>query len=280
MKVVIENVSKKFKRPDVGEIQILDNINFTIEEGEFVCLLGPSGSGKSTLLNIIAGLDFPDSGQVIVNGEPVKKPGVDRVVIFQEAALFPWLTVLENVEFGLKMKNVSKEERRSKALEYIKMVHLGRFVNAYPHELSGGMKQRASIARALVMDPKMLLMDEPFGSLDAQTRNLLEVELQEIWSKTHKTIFFVTHNLREAVCLGDKVYLISARPGHIKSVYKIDVSRPRKEGDPNLIHLQDKIMDCLREEIEKVVRQEIDLDYVLSKDGILCPVDRNLGSNI
>jgi NitT/TauT family transport system ATP-binding protein len=280
MKVVIENVSKKFKRPDVGEISILENINFTIEEGEFVCLLGPSGCGKSTLLNIIAGLDSSDSGQVIVDGNPVKKPGADRVVIFQEAALFPWLTVLENVEFGLKMKHISKDERRSRALEYIKIVHLGRFVNAYPHELSGGMKQRASIARALVMDPKMLLMDEPFGALDAQTRNLLEVELQEIWSKTHKTIFFVTHNLREAVCLGDKVYVISARPGHIKHVYKIDASRPRKEGDPNLICLQDKIMDCLREEIEKVVKQEIDLDYVLSKDGILCPVDRNLGSNI
>ena len=279
MRVVLRRVSKSFKQKG-QRVQALHDINFTIEEGEFVCVIGPSGCGKSTLISLIAGLEFPDSGEVFVDSKTVEGPSRDRLVVFQEAALFPWLTVLENVEFGLKIAGVTEQDRRTKALEAIKMVHLSRFVNAHPHELSGGMKQRAAIARALVINPRILLMDEPFAALDAQTRQMLQVELQDIWQKTKKTILFVTHNVREATFLADRVFEITARPGTIKKEYPVHIPRPRREQDPNLLTLQTIVMSSLKDEIEKVAKQEIDIDYEISKTGAVTPVDRNIGSNI
>ena len=187
---------------------------------------------------------------------------------------------MNNVEFGLKIGGVPEKERRERALEVIKTVHLSRFVNAHPHQLSGGMKQRAAIARALVMDPQVLLMDEPFAALDAQTRQMLMEELQDIWQKTRKTILFVTHNVREATFLADRVLEITARPGTIKNEYLIHVLRPRREQDPHLLMIQAKVMGSLKDEIEKVAKEELDTDYKVSKAGLLMPVDRNVGSNI
>jgi len=258
----------------------LRDVNFAVEEGEFICVIGPSGCGKSTLISLIAGLEFPDSGEVYVDSKIVEGPSRDRLVVFQEAALFPWLTVLANVEFGLKIAGVPEVERRERALEVIKLVHLSRFVEAHPHELSGGMRQRAALARALVMNPKILLMDEPFAALDAQTRQMLQVELQEIWQKTKKTILFVTHNVREATFLADRVFEITARPGTIKHEYPISLGRPRREQDPNLLSIQARVMSSLKDEIEKVAREELDVDYRVSSNGVVTPVERNVGSNI
>lgn len=259
---------------------MLHDVNFAIEEGEFVCVLGPSGCGKSTLISLIAGLEFPDTGEVFVDSKKVEGPSKDRLVVFQEAALFPWLTVLENVQFGLKIAGIHEQERKARAMEAIKMVHLSRFVNAHPHELSGGMKQRAAIARALVMDPNILLMDEPFAALDAQTRQMLMEELQDIWQRTKKTVLFVTHNVREATFLADRVFEMSARPGKIKREHPIHFPRPRLEQDPGLLTIQTKIMSSLKDEIEKVAKQELDTEYELSKTGKPLPAEKNIGSNI
>lgn len=279
MRVVLKRVNKSFAQKN-QRVQVLHDVNFSIEDGEFICVLGPSGCGKSTLISLIAGLEFPDTGEVFVDSKLVEGPSRDRLVVFQEAALFPWLSVLENVEFGLKIAGVSAPERRARALEAIKMVHLSRFVNAQPHQLSGGMRQRAAIARALVMDPKILLMDEPFAALDAQTRQMLMEELQEIWQKTKKTICFVTHNVREATFLSDRVFEMSARPGTIKKEHPIPFPRPRHEQDPSLLVVQTRIMSSLKDEIEKVTKEELDTDYKVSKTGALTPVDRNIGSHI
>lgn len=279
MLVEIQQVSKQYQKTG-NSFAVLDNINLSINEGEFVSFLGPSGCGKSTLLNVIAGLDVPSGGIVRVGGEEVAAPGPDRVVVFQEAALFPWLNVLENVEFGLKMLKVSPKERRERAHQYLKLVHLSRFVNSYPHELSGGMRQRVAIARALAMDPKILLMDEPFAALDEQTRKLLHEELESIWQKTGKTIIFVTHNIREAVYLSDRIVVFATRPGRIKQEFRVPYSRPRLDGDTNLVHIENKIMDVLREEIEKVAREEIDSEYSVKKNDFLYDINRNMGSNI
>lgn len=279
MRVVLKHVHKYFKQKS-HEVKALVDVNFTIEPGEFICVIGPSGCGKSTLISLIAGLEFPDSGEIYVDSKRVEGPSRDRLVVFQEAALFPWLTVLDNVLFGLKLAGVPEKERRERALEVIKLVHLSRFVNAHPHQLSGGMKQRAAIARALVMNPEILLMDEPFAALDAQTRQMLQAELQEIWQKTKKTIFFVTHNVREATFLADRVLEVSARPGTIKKEYPILISRPRGEQDAALLAVQTKIMGSLKDEIEKVAREELDSEYQLAQSRILTPVDRNVGSNI
>ena len=256
MKLQLKGVFKSFytKR---HRLTALEDISIAVKQGEFVCIIGPSGCGKSTLLNIIAGLVKPDRGEVLIDGHLVERPGPDRVVMFQDDALFPWLNVLSNVEFGMKMKNITKEKRRAIALEFLRMVHLSTFKLSYVHELSGGMKQRVALARALAINPAILLMDEPFGSLDAQTREILQSELQEIWSLTEKTIIFVTHNVREAVCLGDRVLACSARPGRIKKEVRIDLPRPRKLGSLELIKTSNLIMQELRSEIETVLKEEL-----------------------
>ena len=279
VKVEIDNVYQYYQKNSV-RTRVLEEINLQVKEGEFIALLGPTGCGKSTLIYLIAGLTQPAQGVVRVNGLPVKSPSHDRVVMFQEAALFPWLSVIGNVEFGLKMAGVPAEERKHKAMQYLKMVHLSSFRNAYPHELSGGMRQRTALARSLVMDPELLLMDEPFAALDAQTRYMLQVELEGIWRKTGKTIILVTHNVREATFLADRVFEISARPGRIKNEYKISVPRPRREGDPALVMIQNKIMKSLQFEIEKVAQEEIGVDYPYPKPSEVSPVSKDLGGRI
>ena len=256
MKLKLKGVSKTFYARK-NRLTALEEISIKVKQGEFVCIIGPSGCGKSTLLNIIAGLEKPDRGGVLIDGHLVERPGPDRVVMFQDDALFPWLNVLGNIEFGMKMKATPKEKRRAIALEFLRMVHLSAFKHSYIHELSGGMKQRVALARALAINPDLLLMDEPFGALDAQTREILHAELQEIWSLTEKTIIFVTHNVREAVCLGDKVLVCSARPGRIKKEIRIDLPRPRRLGSLELIKVSNLIMQELRSEIETVLKEEL-----------------------
>jgi len=249
--VVVKNVYKSFPQKSGHNLVVLKDINLTINKGEFVTLIGPSGCGKSTMLNIIAGLILPDKGRVLVNGKKVTSPGKDRVMVFQEGALFPWLTVLDNVMFGLKTNNIDKQTAYKRALEQLKAVHLHKFKDAYPHQLSGGMKQRVAIARALVMNPQILLMDEPFGALDEQTRLILHRELLEIWLKTRKTIVFVTHNIREAVKLSDRVIVFGINPGRILKEFKISIPHPRPRGNQHLIKIEDQILKILQQEVEK-----------------------------
>lgn len=226
----LKGISKSFEGAG-NPVAALGPIDLTLHKGEFLCVVGPSGCGKSTLLNLVAGLDKPDSGTVLVDGQPSEGPGPDRVLLFQELALFPWLSVIKNVEFGLNMMGVNKRQRRQTAREFLSLVHLSSVEDSYIHELSGGMKQRVALARALAMDPKVLLMDEPFSALDAQTRRELHLELQEIWLATRKTVLFVTHNIREAVSLADRVVLMSSRPGRITNEYRVDLARPRDDND-------------------------------------------------
>jgi sulfonate transport system ATP-binding protein len=249
-KIVVKDVTKRFVESRTGAVvTAIEKINFSIDEGQFVCLVGPSGCGKSTMLNILAGLENPSSGTVILNGNPVVGTGPDRIMVFQENALFPWLKVIENVEFGLKMAGVDKAKRYEIAIRYLDMMQLTKFAQSYIYQLSGGMKQRVAIARALVMDPEVLLMDEPFAALDSQTRDLLLVELQLIWAKTRKTIVFVTHNILESVCLGDKVIVFTSRPGHLKREIPVDYRRPRLSEDSNLQPYYRTILDEVKSEM-------------------------------
>src|SRR5215470_8954276 len=227
-KLAVERVSKRFPTGRGGEVHALDAVSLQVNVGGFVCLVGPSGCGKSTLLNIIAGLEKPDSGRVLADGKPITEPGRDRMMMFQESALFPWLDVLGNVLFGLKLKPGLKEkDRLDVARYYLELVGLSRFERANIHELSGGMKQRVALARALAPNPRVLLMDEPFAALDALTREQLYGDIQRIWKARNKTIVFVTHNVREAACLGDRVIVFSPRPGRIREEFAVDLPRPR-----------------------------------------------------
>ena len=245
-KLGIEDVSKSFKT-GTGFVQALDRVSLQVGEGEFVCLVGASGCGKSTLLNIIAGLEKPNRGMVMADGKPVTAPGRERLVMFQEAALFPWLNVLGNVLFGLKLKpNLRDKDRRDIAKYYLELVGLTRFQHANIHELSGGMKQRVALARALAPNPRVLLMDEPFAALDALTREQLYGDLQRIWKARKKTIVFVTHNVREAVCLGDRVLLFSPHPGRIQEEFVIRLPRPRDLNSVELAEYASRIMHSLR----------------------------------
>jgi NitT/TauT family transport system ATP-binding protein len=228
VKVRIDNVVKKFNTRK-GEMIALNGVNLDIMENEFVSVVGPSGCGKSTLLNIIAGLSEATSGKVYCDGRGVKGTGIDRGVVFQQYALFPWLTVKKNVEFGLEIKGMSQEEASETAMKYIKMVDLEDFANHYPKELSGGMKQRVAIARAYAVNPSVLLMDEPFGALDAQTRTQLQVELLHTWEKEKKTCFFITHDVDEAIILAQRVVIMSARPGRIKEIIDVNIPYPRNQ---------------------------------------------------
>ncbi|WP_307440114.1 MULTISPECIES: ABC transporter ATP-binding protein [unclassified Paenibacillus] len=266
--ITINNVNKSFSQRKGNSYTALDQVSLTIKKGEFVSVVGPSGCGKSTLLNLIAGFEKVSSGTITVGGQKVTAPGADRIVVFQEHGLFPWLTVLDNVAFGLKQKGLSKKERYALAFEQIKAVHLSKFFDRYPHELSGGMKQRVAIARALVMDPDILLMDEPFAALDEQTRFILLKDLEEIWLKTGKTILFITHNIREAVILSDRVIVMATQPGRVKKEFAVQAARPHQSGDPLIHALENKIMEALTDELEKVVREELGHEYSLKKNSI------------
>ena len=248
MHLEISRLYKEFPSKQ-GTVIALKNINLHVETGEFVCVVGASGSGKSTLLRLIAGLDFPTSGEITVDGAIVTGPGADRGMVFQKYTLYPWMTVQKNVEFGLKLLRISPKKRREEASYYLSIVGLSDFAQSYPKELSGGMKQRIAIARALATNPKILLMDEPFGALDIQTKENMQQFLLEIWHKTGCTILMITHDVREAVFLSQRVYVLSARPGTVKEEVVINLPRDRDYSikRQSLFHQQaDAITDLLR----------------------------------
>jgi NitT/TauT family transport system ATP-binding protein len=253
------NVTKVFE--GAQRLVAVDDINLRVEPGSFLSIIGPSGCGKSTALSIAAGLIAPTGGRVLLNGTPVAAPGADRGVVFQQYANLPWRTVIENVELGLKIRGVSRRERRKIALQFIEMVGLSGFEDRYPRELSGGMQQRVAIARALANDPEVILLDEPFGALDAQTREILQEELIRIWSATKKTIMHVTHNIEEAVFLADRVVVMTARPGKIKAMVDIDLPRPRDEMERatrvHYVELIDQIRHLVRDEVLKSMSREV-----------------------
>ena len=250
VKLALHEVSKSF-RNERKAVHALDRVSLTVQEGEFVCLVGPSGCGKSTLLNMIAGLERPDSGVVEFDGRRVTGPGRERMMMFQESALFPWLDVLGNVLFGLNLKpGLTADERNSVARHFLRLVGLADFARAFIHELSGGMRQRVALARCLAPNPRVLLMDEPFGSLDAMTRENLYSDLQRICQKQRKTIVFVTHNVREAVCLGDRVVLFSPHPGRVQEQFEVDLPRPRNINDVALAEYASRITRALKRHLQ------------------------------
>lgn len=252
----IDGVSKTFTGRTQA-VEALLTVNLEVAAGEFVCLLGPSGCGKSTLLSIVAGLEPATTGVVWADGHQVHGPGTDRVLLFQEAALFPWLDVQQNVEFGLRQARVPARERADLAQRFIELVHLKGFERSYIHQLSGGMRQRVAIARALAIDPAVLLMDEPFGALDALIRDRLHAELEDIWANTHKTVLFVTHNVREAVALGDRVLVFSPRPGRLVREFRINLPRPRSLEDHRLVDEAAEILSVLKEVIGEHEHEEV-----------------------
>ena len=248
-RISLEGVTKTYVTPR-ARVDALGPVSLEVAEGEFVVLAGPSGCGKTTLLNLVAGFEPPSQGEIRVDGKEVAGPGPDRVMIFQEPALFPWLNVLDNVAFGLRQHtHLSAAERRAIAEHHLELVHLEGFAQAFVHELSGGMKQRTALARALAPAPRVLLCDEPFGSLDALTRERLYAEIQELHSRTRKTTLFVTHNTREAACLADRVLVLTARPARIKRVFTVDLPRPRDFYDARVSALAGQILAELRSEI-------------------------------
>ena len=253
--IEIERLSKRFQ-VDTGEVLALSETDLRIEEGEFLCLLGPSGCGKSTLLRIVAGLTSATAGTVMINRHVVSGPGPERSMVFQDYALFPWMTVIENIEFALEARSVAPVERRRVALELLQAVGLAAFAQKYPHHLSGGMKQRVSIARALSVDPILLLMDEPFGALDAQTRYVMQQELLRIWRTYRKTVLFVTHSIDEALFLADRVLVMSARPGRIKAELRVPDERPRDMSAPEMNRLRKQALELLSDEIKRAMEIE------------------------
>lgn len=252
----VRAVSKRFQGAS-GVVTALDDISMEVAAGDFVCFVGPSGCGKSTMLNLIAGLDRPSEGQIMLGPQAITGPGADRVVMFQESALFPWLNVRDNVEFGLSLAGMPRQERHERSAHYLQMVGLGAFGRAWVHELSGGMKQRVALARALVLEPRILLMDEPFAALDAQTRDRLLLEVQRIWMETGKTIIFVTHNAREAAVLANRVLVFSARPGRIKAELHVDAARPRELKNSALLSVVNRIGEELENEVVRAEQAEL-----------------------
>ncbi|GGN42028.1 NitT/TauT family transport system ATP-binding protein [Actinoplanes campanulatus] len=260
-KIVFENVGKTFQARG-RTVTALQNINLEVRDGEFLVIVGPSGCGKSTLLDLLGGLSEISSGRILVDGKPVTGPGLDRGIVFQQYALLPWRTAQGNVEFGLEAKGVGRRERAEKAREYLDLVGLSGFHDRYPHELSGGMKQRVAIARSLAFDPDVLLMDEPFAALDAQTRDGLQDELLRIWEKTGKTIVFITHGIEEAVYLGQRVAVLTSRPGRIKEVVDVPIdARSATEdlrSDPQFTHYRHEIWSLLRDEVDRARSEELE----------------------
>ena len=244
MSIEIKNINKSFDGRGKN-LSVLEDISLTIGDGELICLLGPSGCGKTTLLRLIAGLDQPTSGEIIANGELVEKPSGDRAVIFQQYSLFPWLTVIQNVTFGLEISGGSKEENIQAAERYLKSVGLLEFKDSYPHELSGGMKQRVAIIRSLLNHSPILLMDEPFSALDMQNRHKLQEQLIGVWKRFENTIVFVTHDVDEAVYLADKIVLLDKNPGKIAEIISVDLERPRKRDSHEFLDIQESIVGKL-----------------------------------
>lgn len=251
----LRGVSKVFRSPETGEVGALENISLDVAKGEFLTIVGPSGCGKSTLLNIIAGFERAERGEVLIDGRPVHGPGPDRVVLFQEQALFQWLTVEQNISFGLDMLRIPRVEQENRIKKYLSLVHLLDFRKAHIHELSGGMKQRVALVRALAMEPEVLLMDEPFAALDSYTRERLQSEIQEIWEQTKRTIVFVTHGLKEAVALGDRVILLTSRPGRIQREVKVKMPRPRYVDDKPVLSIARELKAEISNWVEPVTQK-------------------------
>jgi NitT/TauT family transport system ATP-binding protein len=251
--ISIRSVTKAF-----GALTALDDVSLDVADGTFLSLVGPSGSGKSTLLDLLGGLTTPTSGEVLIDGEPVRGPGLDRGVVFQQYALFPWRTARANVEFGLEGGALGKRQRAERAREYLDLVGLSGFEDRYPHELSGGMKQRVAIARSLAYDPAVLLMDEPFAALDAQTREQLQDELLRIWRRTGKTIVFITHGIDEAVYLGQRVAVLTSRPGRLKAVVDIELGDRTGDvrSDPAFGRQRHRLWELLHDEVRKAAEHE------------------------
>ncbi|SFR93455.1 NitT/TauT family transport system ATP-binding protein [Halomicrobium zhouii] len=243
-RVVVDGVSKQFPGAN-GPVRALADVSFTVDPGEFICVVGPSGSGKTTLFRIIAGLEEATEGTVSLRGEPIEGPDADLGIVFQEYHLFPWRTVEGNVGFGPEKRGVPADERDRRVRELLDLVGLDGFADRYPKELSGGMKQRVALARALALDPTLLLMDEPFGALDAQTKAMLQDELLDIWSETGKTILFVTHDVEEAVRLADRVVVMGIEPGHVREVVDVDLDRPRTRSDEAFGQYYERILDLI-----------------------------------
>lgn len=255
MGIVLEGVGRMFEN---SKKETLSGIDLTINDGEFICVVGPSGCGKSTLINLIAGLDKPDEGHIYVDGSEVTGPGPDRVVMFQEAGLYPWLNVIENVMLGMKFNGISNEERQKRAKHYLKMVHLWDFKDYRIHELSGGMKQRAALARALCMESRVLLMDEPFSALDKQTINKLRDELQDIWQQMKMTVVFITHSMEEAIFFGDRIIVMGENPGKIKRIVENPIQRPRHIEGREFVELRQMLLSELRKEVDESEKDEYD----------------------
>lgn len=255
-KLVIDGVRKVFPIKG-GETVALDQTSFQVQDGEFVTILGPSGCGKSTILRIVAGLEEPSSGKVYLDGQEIVGPGAERGMVFQSYTLYPWLTVEKNIAFGLKLKGKGKKEQQELARHYLELIGLSGFEKHYPVQLSGGMKQRVAIARALANDPEILLMDEPFGALDAQTRSIMQEILLKAWEESKKTILFITHDVEEAVFLADSVYVMTARPGRLKQKIPVLLERPRDysvKTSPAFLALKAQLLDLIREETLKAVK--------------------------
>jgi len=256
-RILVERVGKVFRSPDGQEVVALRDIDLAVRAGEFVCLLGPSGCGKSTLLNVMAGFSLPTSGTLLANGRPVTEPGPDRAMVFQEYALFPWMTVSRNVAFGLEIKGEARETIDRKVAELLTLLSLTEFANRFPKDLSGGMRQRVAIARVLALDAPILLTDEPFGALDALTRRNLKDEVLRIWTEFKKTILFVTHGTEESIYLADRVVVMTYRPGTVKTVVPITIPRPRDTASPEFNALKRRLTDLVMEEQRRHEEDEI-----------------------
>ncbi len=254
------NLRHEYYQPRTGgRLLALENINLKVEDGEFVTIVGPSGCGKTTFINLCDGLLKPTAGKIEIDGIQVTKPGTDRGMVFQDSCLMPWRTVFKNVIFGLECQNLDNAEGRARARDFIKLVGLAGFEEHFPHELSGGMQQRCNLARALTVDPKILIMDEPFAALDAQTREIMQSELLRIWRESKKTVLFITHQINEAIYLADRVIVFAARPGRVKATIKIDMPRPRElsiKRDPRFLKYEDEVWNLIEEEVKKTLIQD------------------------
>lgn len=244
-KIVINHVTKRFQATEEGSVLAVSDINFTVQPNEFVAIVGRSGCGKTTLLNMVAGLLRASEGEILIDGQPVNGPGPDRGMVFQQSALFPWLTAIGNIEFGPLNQGMPKNERRQLAVELIELVCLQGFEDKYPRELSGGMQQRVAIARALASDPEILLMDEPFGALDELTRSEMQRELLRIWEARKKTVIFVTHSISEALYLSDRILVFSPHPGRLRKEFKINLLRPRQRTSQEFMAYYEDIHDAI-----------------------------------
>ncbi|MCR9138013.1 MAG: ABC transporter ATP-binding protein [Alphaproteobacteria bacterium] len=259
VKISASGIQKVYNPGDTNEVLAIEDLNLDVREGEFVSLLGPSGCGKSTFLFMVGGFEKPTAGSLMMSGETIRGPGADRGIVFQEYVLFPWQRVSANIAYGLKIAGVPKPEQERRIAELIAMIGLQGFEEAYPESLSGGMKQRVAIARALAYDPDILLMDEPFGALDAQTRSRMIADLIRIHQATHKTTLFVTHSVEESILLSDRVVLFTARPARIKEIFKIDLPHPRSVTDSEFVHYEKAILGSLDEEVSKTIAANRDL---------------------